>query len=102
MDFYQIVKRIDPILDSPNPSQGDIDGVMHYVNDASILRYFLKRITSLKWFERLRESGFFRSLLSPPAQAESEPGFYSISLRSALDYLERVSRECGDTRNRQY
>src|SRR5438132_1873471 len=57
--------------------------------------YFFQKVRGLTWFQPLRERGFFEASRNPSAKEASEPGFYTIPHWVVLDYLERVSAECG-------
>lgn len=62
--------------------------------DADQARYFFARVKSLKWFNILKEQGYF-SPESIPYDSEGQALFWNV-----LDYLERVSEQV--TQNAQY
>lgn len=101
MDFYQIAKSIDSILEKPDPTVDEMARVTDIIKDPAIRSYFLKRVTSLRWFDELKNQGFFDPSLNEQAKGEGEPG-YVDPYRSVLDYLERVSKECSIPQNHNY
>jgi len=65
--------------------------------------YFFKKVTDLKWFFPLKENGFFSFKHNPkPVESQKDKGYYTIPHWSALDYLEKISRECDKPENDKY
>ena len=53
--------------------------------------YFFKKISSLKWFETLKERGYFNANKNPEPKMADKEGYYIIPFWSALLYLEKLS-----------
>lgn len=63
--------------------------------------YFFSKAKDLKWFQPLKERGYFEPSLNPPPQ-QNEKGLYSIPVWPALQYLEKISPELTKPENQGY
>lgn len=63
--------------------------------------YFFKKISSLKWFETLKERGYFNANKNPEPKMADKEGYYIIPFWSALLYLEKLSLKTTDKKNEE-
>ena len=69
---------------------------------SSYKEYFLGEISSLKWFYPLKERDYFDPKNNPPPKESENKGYYNIPLWNVLKYLEKISYECKQKKNKVY
>lgn len=64
--------------------------------------YFFNKVEKLKWFNALKEKGYFLPEKAPGPQASDQEGFFIIPQWNVLTYLEKISQQVKEPGNEKY
>jgi hypothetical protein len=64
--------------------------------------YFFRKVKDVKWFEILKNEGYFAPEKAPEPKPVDKEGYWSIPHWNVLDYLEKVSQQVTEPGNEKY
>lgn len=71
-------------------------------NDNHFRDHFFKNLITVKWFNPLKEKGYFSPENATSPVPSGQEGFFTIPLWNVLPYLERVSQQVNVPDNEKY
>lgn len=78
------------------------EAVLELIKDLIYENYFFNKVSDVKWFETLKEKGYFDPEKAPGPQSADEKGYVTIPLWNVLTYLENVSNQVNESGNEKY
>jgi len=98
-EFYKVVGKIDDIL-ARSQTAAELFELIE--EDIAYENYFFKKVKDLKWFSLLNERKYFSPDKALGVEKGEEKGFYRIPEWNILPYLEKVSGQVREGKNKEY
>lgn len=70
--------------------------------DKSYEDYFFEKVTDIKWFQYLKQEGYFSPNRAPSPEPTKEKGYFVIPQWNVLPYLERISKYVSEGEDGKY
>jgi len=82
-----------------NPKE---EAVLALIKDPVYENYFFNKVSDVKWFETLKERGYFKSEKAPGPIPADEKGYVTIPVWNVLPYLEKISKQVNEPGDEKY
>jgi len=100
--YFENIIHVDMVLDKKQlPTRQEVEFILNLINEKHYRNYFFKKVTSLHWFDILKNEDYFRPNLNTRPQ-ETEKGYFLIPKWNVLLYLEWVSEQVNIEGNEKY
>lgn len=94
--FYEIADRLDQFKKYGNIDSAEISELLNYLEEEKFARYFFMDLDNPAWVLPLQKNGFFAKV-PPPLEVPNNPGYFSMPLWHAGEYLKKVAEKVPDT-----
>ena len=100
--YFENIIHVDMVLNKKQlPTRQEVEFILNLINEKHYRNYFFKKVTSLHWFDILKNEDYFRPNLNTRPQ-ETEKGYFLIPKWNVLLFLEWVSKQVNIEGNDKY